>query len=233
MTGLVLRSCRLVDAQSRRAMLPFAGSSGPASHMICNPRAADGSTSTDSPCSALPRKFFNIAILLFVLAEPVIYIPLITCFQLHWLQYRLAAARTAVLINAAAPSGMVPDDLMPRILHSIDDAKAIAIKTHRTRRLLAVSAHLPAVTYNFDLRNISVIRATIASFDILLFGKSGLMRVVGPAPMGGDSLEIVVEVRRLRKAMLQLSLRFLLLSSLLSTIVAVLIYFVWQQNEAK
>jgi len=50
------------------------------------------------------------------------------------------------------------------------------------------------------------------------------MRVVGPAPMGGDFLEIVMDEKPLRQAMLRFSLTILLLSLVISCITAMLVY---------
>ena len=51
-----------------------------------------------------------------------------------------------------------------------------------------------------------------------------VMRVVGPAPMGGDFLEIVLDEAPLRQAMLRFSINILLLSLVISGITATLVY---------
>ena len=51
------------------------------------------------------------------------------------------------------------------------------------------------------------------------------MRVVGPAPMGGDFLEIVLDEAPLRQAMLRFSFNIMLLSLVISGITAMLVYF--------
>ena len=50
------------------------------------------------------------------------------------------------------------------------------------------------------------------------------MRVVGPAPMGGEFIEIVMEEPPLRAAMLRFSVNILLLSLVISGITAMLVY---------
>ena len=50
------------------------------------------------------------------------------------------------------------------------------------------------------------------------------MRVVGPAPMGGEFIEIVMDEPPLRAAMLRFSVNILLLSLLISGITAMLVY---------
>ena len=50
------------------------------------------------------------------------------------------------------------------------------------------------------------------------------MRVVGPAPMGGEFVEIVLDEAPLRKAMVGFSVRILILSLIISAITAALVY---------
>jgi signal transduction histidine kinase len=52
-----------------------------------------------------------------------------------------------------------------------------------------------------------------------------VMRVVGPAPMGGEYVEIVMDEAPLRRAMLDYSANVLLVSLLISGITATLVYF--------
>lgn len=94
----------------------------------------------------------------------------------------------------------MPDDLVLQIFRGID-AEAIAIRTSHTRRLFATIHHLPAITRNVDVREGSVVRAVIESFETLLFDNSELIRVVGPAPMGDGFIEGIIETRHQRKAM--------------------------------
>src|SRR4029077_20831144 len=68
-------------------------------------------------------------------------------------------------------------------------------------------------------------RAIIEAFDTLLFSKpTDVMRVVGPAPMGGDFLEIILDEAPLRRAMVTFSVNILLLSLAISGITAMLVY---------
>src|SRR6201991_544693 len=86
----------------------------------------------------LSGKLLVLTIIFVMLAEVLIYVPLIANFRLNWLTDRLAAAHTAALVLDAAPSGMVPDTLARQILNSVG-ARAVAMKMGTQRRLLAVS----------------------------------------------------------------------------------------------
>jgi signal transduction histidine kinase len=177
------------------------------------------------PRFGLSGKLLVLTILFVMVAEVLIYVPSIANFRLNWLNDRLAAAHTAALVLDAAPSGMVPEPLARQILDSIG-AKAVAMKMGTQRRLLAVSEMPSTIHHDVDMRNVSAIDATIGAIESLFFCEdSDIMRVVGPAPKGGDFLEIVIEEGPLRQAMFLFSRNVLLLSLIISAITAALVYF--------
>jgi signal transduction histidine kinase len=171
----------------------------------------------------LSGKLLLLTTLFVMLAEALIYVPSIANFRLNWLNDRLAAAHTAALVLDAAPSGMVPESLARQILGSVG-ARALAMKMGTQRRLLAASDMPPEIHHDIDMRDVSWVRAIVNAFETLLCSDSDAMRVVGPAPMGGDFLEIVLDEKPLRQAMLRFSFNILLLSLLISGITAALVY---------
>jgi signal transduction histidine kinase len=174
---------------------------------------------------SLSGKLLFLTILFVMVAEILIYVPSIANFRLNWLNDRLAAAHTAALVLDAAPAGMVPESLAKQILQSIG-ARAVAMKMGDQRRLLAVSNLPIKIEADIDMRNMSWWRATMDAFEVLLFDEpDDVIRVVGPAPMGGDFLEIVLNEAPLRKAMLIFSVNILLLSLVISGITAMLVFF--------
>jgi signal transduction histidine kinase len=171
----------------------------------------------------LSGKLLVLTILFVMISEALIYVPSIANFRLSWLNDRLAAAHTAALVLDAAPSGMVPESLARQILGSVG-ARALAMKMGTQRRLLAVSDMPPQIHHDIDMRNVSWSRAVFDAFDTLLCTDSDVMRVVGPAPMGGDFIEIVMDEAPLRQAMLRFTFNLLLLSLAISGITATLVY---------
>jgi signal transduction histidine kinase len=171
----------------------------------------------------LSGKLLVLTILFVMIAEALIYVPSIANFRLSWLNDRLAAAHTAALVLDAAPSGMVPESLARQILGSVG-ARAVAMKMGTQRRLLAVSEMPPMIHHDIDMRNVPWHRAILDAFDTLLSNDKDVMRVVGPAPMGGDFLEIVLDEAPLRQAMLRFSFNIMLLSLVISGITAMLVY---------
>ncbi len=176
------------------------------------------------PRFGLSAKLLVFTILFVMIAEVLIYVPSIANFRVAWLNDRLASAYTAALVLDAAPNGLVPDSLAKQILDSIG-ARAVAMKMGKRRRLLAVSeAPPPMVAHDFDMRRVATFDAVVDAFTTMLDTKKDVMRVVGPAPMGGDYVEIVMDEPPLRQAMLRYSADILLISLLISGITAALVY---------
>ena len=176
------------------------------------------------PRFGLSAKLLVLTILFVMIAEVLIYVPSIANFRLNWLADRLAAAHTAALVLDAAPKGLVPETLTRQILDSVG-AKAVAMKLGQQRRLLAVSEIPSQLQQEVDMRNVSSFRAIYNAFETMFVrSDNDLMRAVGPAPMGGDFVEIVLPMGPLRHAMLRFSVNILLLSLFISGITAALVY---------
>ena len=178
-----------------------------------------------APRFGLSGKLLVLTILFVMIAEVLIYVPLVANFRVNWLRDHLAGAYTAALVLEAAPSGMVPESLAKQILDSIG-ARAVAMKMGTSRRLLAIGDAPPPVTHDFDMREVYTFDSIVDAFMTMLDTKNDVMRVVGPAPMGGDFIELVMDEPPLRKAMLRYSVNLLLLSLLVIGIAAAFVYLV-------
>jgi signal transduction histidine kinase len=172
----------------------------------------------------LSGKLLLLTVLFVMIAEVLIYVPSIANFRINWLRDRLSAAYTAALVLDAAPSGMVPDALTRQILDSIG-ARAVAMKIGHQRRLLAVSNIPPTVDQDIDVRSVSWSDSIVDAFQTLFSHGNEVIRAVGPAPMGGEFVEIVMDEAPLRKAMVNYSITILMLSLLISGITAMLVFF--------
>jgi signal transduction histidine kinase len=159
-----------------------------------------------------------------MMAEVLIYVPSMANFRITWLTDRLAAAHTGALVLEAAPNGMVPDSLARQILNSVG-AKAIAMKTGQQRRMLALTELPSSVRQEVDIRDVQIYRSITSAFETLLWCKdTDMIRAVGPAPMGGQFVEIVLDEGPLRKAMWRYSRNILLISLVISGVSAALVY---------
>ena len=184
----------------------------------------------DSPALPPPRirfglsaKLLVLTVLFVMLAEICIYVPSIANFRLTWLTNKLGAAHTAALVFDAAPD--VPEQLSRQILDSIG-ARALAMKIGQQRRLLATTEMPSEVLQDVDIRDMRPMRAIVEAFRTLLVAKdTDLLRAVGPAPVGGQFVEIVIPEGPLRSAMWIYSRNIMVLSIAISAISAALVYF--------
>jgi signal transduction histidine kinase len=159
-----------------------------------------------------------------MLAEVVFYVPSVASYRYSWLNDRLAAAQTAALVFRAAPDDMVPESLQRQILDSIG-ARMLAMRVEQKRRILASTEVKAQIRQDVDTRDTSMVRSIVGAFEtLLLCNDRDIMRVVGPAPMGGEFLEIVLDEGPLRRAMWRYSRNILLISLIISTIAATLLY---------
>jgi signal transduction histidine kinase len=178
----------------------------------------------ERPRFGLSGKLLILTTLFVMIAQVLIYVPSIANFRLTWLNDRLSAAYTTALVLSASPEGVVPDALARQMLESIG-ARAVAMKTGNQRRLLAAADLPPRVDQEVDVRSVSWYRAIFDAFDALISTDNAVIRAVGPAPRGGEFIEIVVDEVPLRKAMWAYSINILLVSLLISVITATLVYF--------
>ena len=172
----------------------------------------------------LGGRLFTLVIAFVMLTEVVVYVPSIANFHNTWLRNRLSAANTAALVFAAAPADMVPADLADAILTSVG-AHTIVLKTADTRRLLAASEMPRRIDDTFDLRTATPMDSIIAAFRTLFAPDGRILNLVGDAPMGARFLELTLDETPLRMAMIAYSVNILLLSLIISGVVAALAFF--------
>ena len=153
-----------------------------------------------------------------MLAEIMIYVPSVANFRDNWLRDRLSAASAAVLLLDAT-SQQVPDRLVFDALETVR-AYTIALKLPDSRRLLASGDMLPRVDVRYDLREATFFDSIGAAFRTLTTRRNRTIAVIGPAPMGGEYLEITMSEAPLRQALLVYSGNILLLSLFISLLVA-------------
>jgi signal transduction histidine kinase len=171
----------------------------------------------------LSARLLVLTVLFVMLAEVLIYVPSVANFRQNWLASRISGAVTAALVLEAAPNGMVSDTLALQILDSIG-AKTVVLKMTESRRLLAATDMPPEVDVTTDLREGTAMTAIIEAFDTLMAPRGRTLRVIGPAPMGADYVEIVMDETPLKAAMIVFSRNILLLSLFISGLTASLVY---------
>ena len=173
----------------------------------------------------LSGRLFALTACAIMLAEVVFYVPSVASYRYAWLSDRLAAAQTAALVFRAAPDDMVSPELQQQILKSIG-ARMLAMRVEHRRLVLASGTEIKAqIRQDVDTRDMSMAHSILGALDTLLLSKdSDIMRLVGSAPTGGDFLEVVLDVGPLRHALLRYSRNILVISLIISTIAAALLY---------
>lgn len=174
----------------------------------------------------LSARLLLLTILFVMIAEVLIYVPSIANFRQTWLNDRLAAAQIAAMVLDAAPEESLPEDLELRLLQGVG-AQAIALRGGGRRSLLAISDVPPEVSKSIDLRDAKWVDLVSDAFDVLFNPADKPIRVIGHG-MGVDFVEIILDQRPLRAAMLDFSRNILLLSLFISLITASLVYLTLQ-----
>jgi signal transduction histidine kinase len=175
-----------------------------------------------SSAFGLSARLLILTILFVMVAEVLIYVPSVANFRRNWLRDRLAAAQVAALVLDAAPEDKLSEELEMKLLAGVG-AKAIAVRGGGTRRILAKDDVPPEVDRVVDLRTATWWTLIRGAFATLLAPAERPIRVIGPA-MGADFVELVINERPLRAAMIEFSRNILLLSLLISGITAGLVY---------
>jgi signal transduction histidine kinase len=170
------------------------------------------------------ERLLILTIVFVMLAEVLIFVPSIANFRNSWLMNKLAAAHAATLVLEAAPEGSISDVVIEDLMKSLD-AKALALKMQGKRQLIGLMGEPPMIEARYDLRETRPLQSIAESFDTLFFGGDRTIDVIGPAPRGGEFVELVMDDRELREAMIAYSINILLLSLLISGVTAALVYF--------
>lgn len=173
--------------------------------------------------AGLSARLLLLTVLFVLIAEVLIYVPSVASFRTNWLAERLSQARAAALILEKTPPDALPRPLVEELLSGMETTM-IALRIENARRLLAVSDTPPTVDYEIDLRDRTMGREIGSAFDTLLFGGSRTIRVVGPPPRGGDFVEIIINEKPLREAMIKYSWTILQVSLVISGITALLVF---------
>jgi signal transduction histidine kinase len=172
----------------------------------------------------LSGKLLALTVIFVMLGEVLIFLPSIANFRIQWLKGRVAQAEIAVLAAAAAPGRIVADDLRTEIL---EGAGVIAVSLDRgeERPLTLKSDTGPAVTASYDLREIRWLSAISDAFAVMLRGGERAITVIDKPPgMSGGTIEVTLYESHLRAAMLRFGVNILILSLILSGIVAALVF---------
>ena len=171
----------------------------------------------------LSLKLLTLTIIFVMVAEIMIFVPSVANFRRNWLDDRLAAAQVAVMVLEASPREGLPAGLETQLLDGVG-ALAIAARAGGARRLLAQENLPPQVGRTVDLRESGRMTSIIESFDILFNGAERRIRVIGRSMGEADFVEIVIDERPLRYAMLEFARNIAWISLFIAVMTAGLLF---------
>jgi len=172
--------------------------------------------------NSLSGRFLILTAIFVMLAEVLIFVPSIARYREDFLLSRLERAQIASLARLAG------DDISPDLEDELlANAGVFNVVLRRNdARQLVLSSPLPSpIAATFDLRNAGAFELMRDALSRLWHAEAQVVRVIGmPVRSAGMLIEITMETKTLRMAMIDYGLRILILSAVISIITAVLLF---------
>ncbi|NMD07047.1 MAG: HAMP domain-containing histidine kinase [Phyllobacteriaceae bacterium] len=174
--------------------------------------------------TSLSGKVLLLTMVFVMLGEVLIFLPSIANYRIQWLKSRIAQAEIAALAAEAAPDQILNEDLRSEILKGAG-VVAVSLKKGEKRQLVLRDNNLAMVAETFDLRPGMYYNTTPEALFALVTTRDRIIGVIDHPPnMSGDMIEIALHEQPLSEDMRSYGLRVLLLSVVLSVIVAAFIF---------
>jgi signal transduction histidine kinase len=175
--------------------------------------------------ASLTAKLLWLTILFVMIAEVLIFVPSVANTRLRLLENRLNTAAAAAIVVDGVNAMELPQAIQNDTLMATG-TKAIVLRKDGTTRLIASADMPPLVTHQYNLADVTPVRAISDAFDTILFGGDRVIRVYGPIGDDPDmQIDLVFEDKQLRHDMLIYARNVFLLSVLISMITAGLLFF--------
>ncbi len=173
--------------------------------------------------NSLSGRLVFLTVIFVMLAEVLIFVPSIARFREDYMLNRLERAQIASL-------ALLADDMLDPALEDelLKNAEVFNVVLRRDEvRQLMLSSDMPQpIAATFDLRDASAWTLIRDATARILNTQEQVIRVIGaPVRDAGLLIEITMETRPLRTAMIDYGLRILLLSAVISVITASLLFF--------
>ncbi|MES2666479.1 MAG: HAMP domain-containing sensor histidine kinase [Pseudomonadota bacterium] len=163
-----------------------------------------------------------------MLAEVLIFVPSIARFRADMMLERLKMAQLAALTQLATEE-MISPDLESELLRNAG-VYNVVLRRDEVRELV-LSSPLPGQVYeSYDLRMAGPWELIRDAFAVLFDPENRLVRVIGnPVQSGGQLIEITMQTKPLRDAMVDYGFRILALSALISAVTGFLLFLAVQR----
>jgi signal transduction histidine kinase len=175
--------------------------------------------------SRLSTKILLLTIAFVLLAEILIFVPSVSNMRLAWLRDRLNTAAAAAIVIDGLPKVELPRPLQNSTLMATG-TKAIVLHKEDMTRMIVVSEVPPMVNAQYDLADMNFMTNAADAISTLVWGGNQVFSVRGPIGGSAMKIELVMEDKALREAMLVYCREILLFSIIISLITASLIFLV-------
>ena len=178
--------------------------------------------------NTLSGRFLLLTVGFVMLTEVLIFVPSIARFRADFLTMRLEKAQIAALAQLAAED-MVGPELEKELLANAEVYNVVLLRDEV--RQLVLSSELPApISATYDLRKAGPWELIRDAFGCLIDPTDDIIRVIGyPVQDAGLLIEITLNAKPLRMAMLDYGTRILLLSALISVVTAFFLFLAVQR----
>ena len=172
----------------------------------------------------LSGKVLAMTVVFVMLGEVLIFLPSIANFRIQWLKGRIAQAEIAALAAEAAPDRILSSDLRTEILKGAG-VLVVSLTRGEMRQLMLRSDTDIMIDASYDLREVQWVPAVIDAFAVMIGREDRVIGVTDTPPnMSGDVIEVALYEAPLREAMIRYGINILILSVILSMIVAGLVF---------
>ena len=172
----------------------------------------------------LSGRFLLLTIAFVMLAEIMIFVPSIARFRADFLSMRLKEAQIASLSQLDGSASVSPE-LEAELLRTAGVFNVV-LRRDEIRQLVLSSQMPHPISATYDMREAGPVQLIRDAAMSLFEPDNDVIRVIGnPVQDAGILIEITMESRPLRDAMLDYGLRILGLSALISVVTAALLFF--------
>ena len=171
----------------------------------------------------LSGRFLMLTIIFVMLAEVLIFLPSIARFRVDYLQLRLEKAQIASLALLATESEISP--ALEAELLSNAGVFNVVLRRDEIRQLILSSPMGTEIAATYDLRESHPLELVRDALAVLVIRDDFPFRVIGnPVQDAGLLIEITLPAAPLRAAMIDYSIRILILSAMISAVTAALLF---------
>ena len=173
--------------------------------------------------NTLSGRFLILTIVFVMLAEVLIFVPSVARFREDYLLLHLERAQIASLVLLA--DDMIDPDLEAELLKHAGVFNVVLLRD-QVRQLVLSSPMPGAISATYDLRDPGAWELIKDALQCLIQPGNRMIRVIGtPVQEAGLLIEITMDTKPLRAAMIDYGLRILALSAVISVLTAFLLFF--------